>query len=309
MFDDLYRYYITENHSAKETVIHFDILLSHLTKIMNNYGVKKPKSLSYEWNKRTLKERYGSETYNNIERNKKTCLEKYGVDNYFKLTDKIVESHIKATGYAYPMQNPEIKEKASELLKARYGVQNPEGHKNFLEKRRKTCLERYGVPEVMMNSEIAKKCNRNPSKIEKSFHTRIKNGTTNTSKPENEFYDWLRNTLGRDNVKKEYIDKERYPWHCDFYLRDRDIFIELNLFFTHGSHPYDPCDEEDQNKLKLWESKSKDSTFYKNAIEVWTKGDPQKIKKAKENNLNYYIVYNEEDIIKLKEQLLEIYRF
>lgn len=307
MFDDLYKYYVSENHSAKETAKYFNILLSHLTKIMNNYNIKKPKTLSYEWNKKTLKERYGSENYNNFEQHKKTCLEKYGVDNYFKLVDKIKESHIKSFGYEYPAQNPEIGKRITQLHKERYGVQNPEEHKKYLERRRKTCLERYGVPEVMMNPEIAKKCNT-MEKAKRCFKTRVEHGTTNTSKPEEDFYTWLCSKFDVSNIEREYVDEERYPWHCDFYLKDKDIFIELNLFFTHGGHPFDSKNSEDTQKLRLWESKAETSTFYKNAIDVWTKLDPKKFERAKINNLRYLVAYSSEDIPKIKEQLNEIYR-
>lgn len=308
MFDDLYKYYVSENHSAKETAKYFNILLSHLTKIMNNYNIKKPKALSYEWNKKTLKERYGSENYNNFEQHKKTCLEKYGVDNYFKLANKIKESHIKSFGYEYPAQNPEIMKQITQLYKERYGAQNSEGHKKYLERRRKTCLERYGVPEVMMNPEIAKKCNSDPQTIKKRFESRIRNGTTNTSKPEEDFYAWLCNEFSTSNIEREYVDEERYPWHCDFYLKDKDVFIELNLFFTHGDHLFNPENFEDTQKLRLWESKARTSTFYKNAIDVWTRLDPKKLESAKANNLRYLVAYSLEDIPKIKEQLNEIYR-
>ena len=42
---------------------------------------------------------------------------------------------------------------------------------------------------------------------------------------------------GADDVKTEYKE-ERYPYHCDVYIPSKDLFIELNLFFTHGGHPY-----------------------------------------------------------------------
>ena len=49
----------------------------------------------------------------------------------------------------------------------------------------------------------------------------------------------------------------------------------------------------DIEKLNKW--KQKNTKFYNNAIDVWTKRDQLKIKTAKDNNLNYKVFYNEEE--------------
>ena len=50
-------------------------------------------------------------------------------------------------------------------------------------------------------------------------------------------------------------------------------------------------DVNDISKLEDWQERAKTSRFYKNAIYVWTNLDVRKQKCAKENNLNYKVIY------------------
>lgn len=110
------------------------------------------------------------------------------------------------------------------------------------------------------------------------------------SKPEEDLYLELIEEYGKDNVIRQYKD-ERYPFYCDFYIPSEDLFIELNRFWTHGSHPFDSSNIDDIEKLHIWQELSKISDFYKNAIYVWTQLDVKKFKIAQENNLNYKVIY------------------
>ena len=85
--------------------------------------------------------------------------------------------------------------------------------------------------------------------------------------------------------------EERYPFYCDFYIVEDDLFIELNAHWTHGGKPFDPDDIQCQEKLKIWQEKAKQSKFYENAIKTWTERDVKKQKIAKENHLNYKVIY------------------
>lgn len=127
--------------------------------------------------------------------------------------------------------------------------------------------------------------------LQKCYETRSKNNTFNTSTLEESYYTNLCNVFGKDNVKRQYRDKRRYPFRCDFYIPSEDLFIELNLHWTHGGKPYDPNDEGCRQQLQLWKEKAKQSKFYQNAIETWTVRDTKKLQYAKENNLNYKVIY------------------
>lgn len=137
------------------------------------------------------------------------------------------------------------------------------------------------------------------------FNTRKKNKTTNTSSYEENFYIFLKSIFNNNDIIREYYDKERYPFHCDFYIKSLDLFIELNFHWTHDNHPFDKNDENDLAILNKIRSKqhylnngNKNSYFVKE--NVWTKRDVEKLQYAAINNLNYIIIYTQDqlDIIK-----------
>lgn len=99
---------------------------------------------------------------------------------------------------------------------------------------------------------------------------------------------------GREHVFYQYKDDSRYPFMCDFYIDSVDMFIEVNSWWHHGEHPFDPNCEEDIKTLNAWRDKAlnePNKKQYEEAIRIWTEIDPLKIKTAKENNLNYKLIY------------------
>ena len=116
------------------------------------------------------------------------------------------------------------------------------------------------------------------------------NNSFNTSIPENDFYYKLCEVYGKKNIFRNYKSKE-YPFKCDFYIKSIDKYIELNLHWTHGSQPYIETNKTCQEQLKVWQEKAKTSQFYENAIQTWTVRDVNKLRIAKENNLNYEVIY------------------
>lgn len=76
-----------------------------------------------------------------------------------------------------------------------------------------------------------------------------------------------------------------YPFACDFYIPELDLYIEYQGHFSHGKEPFDPHKEEHIKKVELWKSKNKRS--YNDAINVWTVRDPLKRETARKNNLNW----------------------
>ena len=127
------------------------------------------------------------------------------------------------------------------------------------------------------------------------YQTKKKNNSFNISNPENIFKEYLINKYGEENIISQYRDEDRYPFNCDFYIKSEDLFIELNLTWTHGNHPFNKDNEEDILLLEYWKQKAETSDYYKNAIYTWTILDVKKQKIAKENKLNYLCIYNLED--------------
>ena len=236
---------------------------------LEKYGVEYSlqSDIVKEKSEKTKLEKYGDPHFINHEKYKQTCLEKYGVDNSFK--SEIIKKQIK------------------EICLEKYGDVN---YRN-VEKHKKTCLEKYGVNFYTQTNEYK----------DKAFKTKKKNNSYNKSNLEDLSYQILKEKYS--NIIRQYKSK-LYPFNCDFYIPnyndnkiDNGLYIECNYFWTHGGHPYDVNNIEDQIKLDKW--KNKNSKFYNGAILTWTKGDVKKRNIAKENNLNYIEIWKLEDIYKL----------
>lgn len=125
----------------------------------------------------------------------------------------------------------------------------------------------------------------------KEYLTKKKNDSFNKSKPEQDLYEELLSKYQGKTIYRQYKDEQRYPFYCDFYIEEDDLFIELNAHWTHGGKPFDENDEECIEQLNKWKEKAKTSKFYENAIKTWTVRDVEKQRIAKENHLNYKVIY------------------
>lgn len=172
----------------------------------------------------------------------------------------------------------------------------------------KTKMERYGSlwhnnnmseehkRKIGQANSIALKGKKLPPdkliiKTTKQYLTRRNNNTFNTSSSENKLYEQLLKEHNSKTIYRNYKDDKRYPFYCDFYIKEDDLFIELNAHWTHGGMPYDPNNAKCQEQLEKWQEKAKTSKFYENAIYTWTVRDVKKQQCAKENNLNYKVIY------------------
>lgn len=290
---EVYEYYITQNHSRKETEKYFKLTPRMFEKIRDAMNIKKSKKLSYEHNKKTLKALYGDEHYNNHDQCVQTCLDKYGCQNVFQ-SEQIKEASLNTKLKKYGNKHYVNQAQAKETCLARYGCSNVNQVQEIKDKKKQTCLKHFGVC-YPMQAEIVKAKYDFQDIVTKAFNTKKLHGTTNTSKIQKWFTNELIQIYGVDNVLTEYKEA-RYPYHCDVYIKSLDQFIELNLYFTHGGHPFGTDLINDTTLLNKWKEKAKTSKFFANAIKVWTDTDIAKQKCAKENNLNYIMFYNEQDI-------------
>lgn len=120
--------------------------------------------------------------------------------------------------------------------------------------------------------------------IQKCMETKRKNGTFNTSAPEKQILKRLCDKF--ENVKYQYKSAE-YPFQCDFYIPQLNLYIEYQGMWVHGFRPYDENNSQCLEQLSKWKQKSDSSSFYKGAIRTWTKRDTLKRRTAKTNNLNW----------------------
>ena len=210
--------------------------------------------------------KYGS--INNSQKTKQTCLEKYGVKAGFN----------------------NGKERKTKLEK--YGSEtyvNPN-------KAKETCLKKYGVtsPLCLEKTRINRKSIKS---LEKEYNTKRENNTFNTSTPEEQSYELL---------KEKYPDVVRqyrsylYPFNCDFYIPSLDLYIECHYSQFHCKHQFDSTNKNYLLYLEELKEKANKSerhkigkeSQYDRIIYVWTDLDIRKFNIPKENNLNYKAFYN-----------------
>lgn len=289
--------------------------------------------------------KYGDENYHNIEQMKKTNLEKYGKESNLSLKEvrqQIEKTNLEKYGVKSILQlkdvhnkgvikaaSKESRNKVKKTCLERYGVKNISQSDIIKNKKKETNLKRYGVewfPEsnqyknLFKNEDFVKKFNDNrkntcinkygveySSQIKsmqiKRYNTMKINNTFNKSNPEQRCYEKLLTKFS--NVKRNY-KTQLYPFACDFYISELDLYIEYNGYWTHGPTKYhcafDKNNKDHLNALEVWKTKSREINFknktkklYLNAIKIWTIEDPLKLETFKKNNLNYKIFYNEKE--------------
>lgn len=219
---------------------------------------------------------------------KATCLEKYGVENPFQ--SEFIKQKIKQT----VKNNPSIKEIKILKLKYAWTDELKESAKN---KRIKTNLNKFGKDNIFKTVDFKEYMNSINSEIqEKRYLTMKENNTFNTSIPEEKvFYSLLK--LYKE-VKRQY-KSDVYPFNCDFYIPEEDLYIECNFSWTHqpalSKYNIREYDKNNHEHKKIYDEIRKISGGY--TLDSWTERDPLKIKTANENNLNYLIFWNYEEFL------------
>lgn len=248
------------------------------------------KRIFNEKRRKTCLERYGDPNYNNMTKVKQTKLEKYGDENYNNM-EKTRQTNLERYGVEHQNQREEIAQKISRAKKTpetqekyentcleRYGNRNLNLVPEIREKYKQTLLKNYGVENPLQNRELC----------EKHLKTLIDNNSYGKSSFEENYYEELCDKYGVDDVIRQYKE-ERYPFNCDFYIKSEDLFIEINKHPSHNTHPFNP---QDENDIALLEKLKEDNSRWSNMIiDVWTIRDVEKQRIAKENNLNYRVIY------------------
>ena len=215
---------------------------------------------------------------------------------------KAIQTHLRNYGVMWATQNRKVLDKIESTNMQRYGCKNPLQNKNILAKMKATNLQRYGVEDVNQNKQIRERsketCNilygfdfysQSEDFKERMSSTKRKNGTFNTSQPEEDMYKLLCKSFGKRNVLRQY-HSEVYPFNCDFYLPKFDLYMEYNGSWTHGGEPYNSRKIKHRNILSTWNSKN--NSYYDLAIKVWTVKDPEKRRVAKQNELRHIEFWN-----------------
>ena len=239
--------------------------------------------------KQTCLKRYGVEYAGQIEeakeKSKKTCLEKYGSEYYIGSKDCL--------------------EKTIEFSKQNYNVDWFTKSEEIKNKAKKTMLRRYGVEysmQIPKNKEYMSYLMSSYEMQERRYNTMKRNHTFNSSSTEEELFLYIKSRFPK--VVRQYKDKNRYPYFCDFYIPELDYFIELQGYYTHGKHPFDPNSNEDLQLIEYYKKKYGEDC---QPITIWSIKDVEKRDCAKKHNLNFKEVWSLEDGKNFVNDLYDVY--
>lgn len=161
--------------------------------------------------------KYGVQHYSQTKEYKEkwhnTCKERYGKDYRKQFIDKAFETFHRKTGYDYPSQSPEVKEKIIQSYIDHYGVSNPQLSSEVRKQTERTCLERYGCTTPFQSSEIKNKI----------AQISYKNGTVPTSKQQLYIFNLYK--LVDDMVQLNYPISH---FNADFCFFEEKLDIELD---------------------------------------------------------------------------------
>ena len=281
---------------------------------INHYGVDNPAKVDFV--KRKMKEtnlkKYGfncppkSEVVK--EKTKQTCLKRYGVEYTGQIEEakeKSKKTCLEKYGSEYYIGSKDCLEKTIEFSKQNYNVDWFTKSEEIKNKAKKTMLRRYGVEysmQIPKNKEYMSYLMSSYEMQERRYNTMKRNHTFNSSSIEEEFFLYIKSRFPK--VVRQYKDKNRYPYFCDFYIPELDYFIELQGYYTHGKHPFDPNSNEDLQLIEYYKKKYGEDC---QPITIWSIKDVEKRDCAKRNHLNFKEVWSLEDGKNFVNDLYSVY--
>ena len=281
---------------------------------INHYGVDNPAKADFVKNKmrETNLKKYGfncsSKSEVVKEKTKQTCLKRYGVEYTGQIEEakeKSKKTCLEKYGSEYYIGSKDCLEKTIEFSKQNYNVDWFTKSEEIKNKAKETMLRRYGVEysmQIPKNREYMSYLMSSYEMQERRYNTMKRNHTFNSSSTEEEFFLYIKSRF--PTVVRQYKDKNRYPYFCDFYIPELDYFIELQGYYTHGKHPFDPDSIEDLQLIEYYKKKYGEDC---QAITIWSIKDVEKRECAKRNNLNFKEVWSLEDGKNFVNDLYSVY--
>jgi hypothetical protein len=229
-------------------------------------------------------------------------LEKYGDYTHKAKRD---QTNLERYGSTCNWGNKENHAKCVKTTKEKYILDD--GTNLIVEKYKRTCLEKYGYENVNQVPEIHQKivdtCQEkygNHSYLgSNDFYTKKYKRGKFDSKFEEKLYNWLLEVFDSSDILLHY-SSELYPFKTDFYIKSIDLYIEAQIYYTHGTHPFDSNNFNDLQRLETLKKKYNPEA---QIITIWTIIDPEKRQIALSNNLNYLEIF---DYFIKKEEFVQI---
>ena len=281
---------------------------------ISHYGVDNPAKTDFVKKKmrETNLRKYGfncsSKSEIVKEKTKQTCLKRYGVEYTGQIEEakeKSKKTCLKKYGSEYYIGSKDCLEKTIEFSRQNYNVDWFTKSEEIKNKAKETMLRRYGVEysmQIPKNKEYMSYLMSSYEMQERRYNTMKRNHTFNSSSTEEELFLYIKSRFPK--VVRQYKDKNRYPYFCDFYIPELDYFIELQGYYTHGKHPFDPNSNEDLQLIEYYKKKYGEDC---QPITIWSIKDVEKRDCAKRNHLNFKEVWSLEDGKNFVNDLYSVY--
>ena len=254
-YNDIYSLYIVENTPQKEAPNILNISSKDFRRLLSFYGIKKDPKLASKNN-----------TYKRSHEESLIIGKKSAETQKKHWEEKSNEEKGNWTNYCREIQLNLPNEKRSEMtlkmLKTN-SLKSVEQLKTENEKRSKSCKAAWEKPETHIKYKNTFNANR-----------RLRNESPFRSKIEKEVYNKLYAVY--PDVLYDYIDEERYPFNCDFYIPSLDLFIEIQGHPSHGVRPY--AENNNERITGKW-------------YEVYAIKDVEKYNIAVKNKINLIRIY------------------
>lgn len=306
-YEDLYNLFANKKMSTYEIAKHYNETRNTIIELMNLYNISQKErklNISYEELYKDYKE--DKMTYEQISK-------KYNISVH-EVIENIHKYNLKSNRFDGYISKEELYKlyiieniRANDIAKlfgcsisringylAEYKIKkDPEQYHKLA---KETCLKKYGVENAGGTKEAQ-------AKIDK---TKKENNTYGKSKVEEKIYILLKDKF--KTVERQYKSK-KYPFPSDFYIPEKDLYIEYQGYWTHGkqSHtiygPFEKNKPLHQKMLANWQQQLNEGhKAYKTAIQVWTVSDPLKRQTAKDNGLNWLEFWTFDEFIKWYNQ-------
>ena len=215
--------------------------------------------------------KYGSASYNNLEKRKQTCLDKFGVDNPMKLADiqhKVRRTMLERYGYEYNFLDPNMRKKMKEKPIRHYKdvikvLDNGDFVCSCPDPNCNLCQEKQY--EISYRNYYNRKfCYKVDLCTKRSPIGQLPNSTNNTN-----IEKFVKEILDENSI--EYITNTRrviIPLELDIYIPSKKIAIECNGRYWHSidsvgcdyhKNKYNRCLEKNINLLSIWDDQIKNN--------------------------------------------------
>ena len=257
--EELYDKYIIQNLPYHKLKISFDIELTDkdVRRLLTKYGIKKNL-------KNAAKNNPHNRTHESYVQGGKKSSETQK-KNWNNKSDEEKQQWAEKCRQAQLNMPQEVKDKKSKGYTNWYNSLSDEEKTSFNKQKSETAKKTWSENK----SEILEK-------MHKSYKENKRNRLCRTI-AEQKMYDCLIEKF--IDLQYDVRVDDRYPYYCDFYIPSEDLFIELNAHPSHGRLPF---------QYLLFEEYSK----YPNKwVDVFAKRDVEKQSIAKNNGLNYVMIY------------------